>query len=88
MKRILQVAGFVAIFFLGNLVVNFYLFQSLSKLFDLPINGNFYLLIVLSALFYPVAAVLERILSDWVSAYFMLWLHHGWGFPSFYCGGL
>ncbi|MDI9436655.1 MAG: metallophosphoesterase [Euryarchaeota archaeon] len=70
MKRILQVAGFVAIFFLGNLVVNFYLFQNLSKLFDLPINGNFYLLIVLSALFYPVASVLERILSDWVSGIF------------------
>jgi len=70
MKRILQVAGFVSVFFLGLLILNYYILHTLSNLFVLPVNGYFYLLVVLSALFYPVAAVLERILSDRLSGIF------------------
>lgn len=86
MKRILQVAGFVSFFFLGLLFLNYYIFQTLTNLFVLPVNGYFYMLVVLSALFYPVAAVLERSLSDrfsgifytlaasWVGvSFFLLW---------------
>ena len=86
MKRILQIVGFVSVFFLGLLLLNYYIFYTLSNLFVLPLNGYFYLLIVLSALFYPVAALLERSLSDrfsgifyalaasWVGvSFFLLW---------------
>jgi hypothetical protein len=86
MKRILQVVGFVSIFFLGLLILNYYIFYILGTLFVLPINGYFYILVVLSALFYPVAAVLERSMSDrlsgilytlaasWVGvSFFLLW---------------
>ncbi len=83
MKRILQVAGFVSVFFLGLLFLNYYIFYTLSNLFVLPLNGYFYLLIVLSALFYPVAAVLERSLSDHFSGIFYA-LAASWVGVSFY----
>jgi predicted MPP superfamily phosphohydrolase len=86
MKRILQVAGFVSVFFIGLLFLNYYIFYILSNLFVLPVNGYFYLLVTLSALLYPVAAVIERSLSDrfsgmfyalaasWVGvSFFLLW---------------
>jgi predicted MPP superfamily phosphohydrolase len=86
MKRILQVVGFVSVFFLGLLILNYYIFYTLGNLFVFPRNGDFYLLVMLSALFYPIASVLERALSDrfsgifyalaasWVGvSFFLLW---------------
>ena len=86
MKRILQLIIFVSVFFLGFLALNYLVFLALGNLFAFPRNGNFYLIIVLAALFYPVAALLERTLSNgfsrifyflaasWVGiAFFLLW---------------
>lgn len=70
MKRFLQLIGFVLVFFLGLLALNYYIFHVLSKLFVLPKNGDFYLLVVSMAIFYPVAAILERSLSNRFSGFF------------------
>ncbi|HMK54380.1 MAG TPA: metallophosphoesterase [Methanobacteriaceae archaeon] len=86
MKRFLQLIGFVSVFFLGLLALNYYIFYVLGTLFILPRNGDFYLLVLMTALFYPIAAVLERSISNrfsgifyglaasWVGvAFFLLW---------------
>jgi uncharacterized protein len=86
MKRIMQLVIFVSVFFLGFLALNYIVFLALGNLFAFPRNGNFFLIVVLAALFYPVAALLERTISNgfsrifyflaasWVGiAFFLLW---------------
>ena len=86
MKRILQLIIFVSVFFLGFLALNYVVFLALGNLFAFPRNGDFYLIVFCAALFYPVAALLERTLSNgfsrvfyflsasWVGiAFFLLW---------------
>ena len=86
MKRILQLIIFVSVFFLGFLALNYLVFLALGNLFAFPRNGYFYLVVLFAALFYPVAALLERTLSNgfsrgfyflsasWVGiAFFLLW---------------
>jgi predicted MPP superfamily phosphohydrolase len=86
MMRIIQLVLFISIFFLGFLALNFYNFYVLGSLFTLPRNGDFYALVFLAALLYPVAAVAERswsnritnlfytLASSWIGiAFFLLW---------------
>jgi predicted MPP superfamily phosphohydrolase len=86
MNRVIQLIIFVSVFFLGFLALNYIDFYLLGSLFALPRNGDFYILVFLASLFYPIAAVFERINSNrftntfyylaasWVGlAFFLLW---------------
>lgn len=62
MKRIIQLAMFISIFFMGLLALNYYIFFRMGMLFNISGN-NIYVMIFLSAISFPLATVLEREIS-------------------------
>jgi len=62
MKRIVQMAMFLSVFFFGFLALNYYIFSRMGMLLDLS-KITVYSLIFLFAMSYPAAAVLERTVS-------------------------
>lgn len=62
MKRIIQMAMFLLVFFFGFLVLNYYIFSRMGMLLDLS-NATVYSLIFLFAISYPAASILERAIS-------------------------
>lgn len=62
MKRIIQMAMFLSVFFFGFLVLNYYIFSRIGMLLDLS-KITVYSLIFLFAISYPAASLLERTIS-------------------------
>jgi len=64
MRRILQYVMFISLFFIGFLALNYYVFFGMSFLLRLPMDNGFYILMLIAALSYPVATVIERVVSN------------------------
>jgi len=64
MRRILQYAMFISLFFVGFLVLNYYLFFGMSFLLGLPMDTFFYTVMIVAALSYPLATLVERTVSN------------------------
>jgi uncharacterized protein len=64
MKRILQYTMFISLFFVGFLVLNYYVFFGMSFLLGLPMDNGFYIIMIIAALSYPVATLIERTVSN------------------------
>jgi uncharacterized protein len=64
MRTIFQFLAFISIFFLGFLALNYCVFYGIAFLFDIPKNNIFYVLLILVALSYPAAAMIERNVSN------------------------
>ncbi|NYB51437.1 MAG: metallophosphoesterase [Methanobacteriaceae archaeon] len=64
MRRILQYAMFISLFFVGFLVLNYYVFFGMSFLLGLPMENGFYIIMIIAALSYPLATFIERIVSN------------------------
>ena len=64
MRRILQYAMFISLFFVGFLVLNYYVFMGMSFLLDLPMDTGFYIVMIIAAISYPLATLIERTVSN------------------------
>ncbi|MBI5459667.1 metallophosphoesterase [Methanobacterium sp.] len=64
MRRILQYAMFISLFFVGFLALNYYVFFGMSFLLGLPMDNGFYIIMLIAALSYPVATLIERTVSN------------------------
>lgn len=64
MRTIFQFLAFISVFFLFFLALNYGVFYGIAALFSLPKNFIFYILLILVALSYPVAALIERNVSN------------------------
>jgi len=64
MRRILQYLMFISFFFVGFLVLNYYVFFGMSFLLGLPMDNGFYIIMLIAALSYPVATMIERMVSN------------------------
>lgn len=70
MRTILRFAGFMAFFFTGFLAVNYTIFYGTALLFDVHPGQIFYILLFFAALSYPVAAIIERVVSNTLTRIF------------------
>lgn len=70
MRRIIQYIMFISLFFAGFLALNYYVFLGMSFLLGLPMNNGFYIIMLIAALSYPVATVIERIVSNNITRIF------------------
>lgn len=70
MRRILQYAMFISIFFVGFLVLNYYVFFGMSFLLGLPMDNGFYIVMLIAAVSYPLATIIERIVSNNITRVF------------------
>ncbi|MBI4813640.1 MAG: metallophosphoesterase [Methanobacterium sp.] len=64
MRRILQYAMFISLFFVGFLALNYYVFFGMSFLLGLPMDNGFYIIMLVAALSYPVATLIERTVAN------------------------
>jgi uncharacterized protein len=64
MRTIFQFAAFMSIFFLGFLAVNYTIFYGTYALFGVEPGLIFYTLLIIAAISYPVAAMIERVVSN------------------------
>lgn len=64
MRRILQYALFISLFSVGFLILNYYLFYGMSFLLGLPMDTFMYAVMIVAALSYPLATVVERTSSN------------------------
>jgi len=64
MRRILQYLMFISFFFVGFLVLNYYVFFGMSFLLGLPMDNGFYIIMLIAALSYPVATMIEKMVSN------------------------
>lgn len=64
MRTIIRFAGFMAVFFTGFLAINYTIFFGTAILFDVHPGPIFYILLILAAISYPLAAVIERVVSN------------------------
>lgn len=64
MRTIIRFAGFMSVFFLGFLAVNYAIFYGTYVLFGVEPGLGFYTLLVIAAVSYPLAAMIERIVSN------------------------
>ncbi len=64
MRTILRFLAFMSVFFLGFLAVNYCIFYGIASIFGLKHGLIFYLLLIIAAISYPVAALIERIISN------------------------
>ena len=69
MKRIIQMAMFMSVFFFGFLILNYYIFSRMGMLLDLS-EITVYSSVFLFAIAYPAAAVLERSISHIITRAF------------------
>lgn len=70
MRRILQYAMFISLFFVGFLALNYYVFFGMSFLLGLPMNNGFYIIMIIAAISYPVATMIERMVSNNITRIF------------------
>lgn len=64
MRTILRFAGFMSVFFFGFLAVNYCIFYGIAALFKIQPGYIFYLLLILAVISYPLAAIIERVVSN------------------------
>jgi predicted MPP superfamily phosphohydrolase len=64
MRTIIQFLAFVSVFFLLFLTLNYFVFYGIAALFNLPHNTTYYILLILMAISYPAAAMIERNVSN------------------------
>jgi predicted MPP superfamily phosphohydrolase len=64
MRTILRFAGFMSVFFLGFLAVNYGIFYGIYALFNINPGLIFYTLLILAAISYPLSAMIERVVSN------------------------
>jgi len=64
MRTIIRFAGFMSFFFLGFLAVNYTIFYGTYTLFGVEPGLGFYTLLVIAAVSYPLAAMIERVVSN------------------------
>ena len=64
MRTIIQYLMFISLFFVGFLALNYYVFFGMSFLLGLPMDSGFYIILLIAALSYPVATMIERIKSN------------------------
>jgi uncharacterized protein len=70
MRTILRFAGFMSVFFLGFLAVNYFIFYGVAELFNIHPGYIFYSLLILAVISYPVAAMIERVISNTITRIF------------------
>jgi uncharacterized protein len=70
MRRILQYAMFISLFFVGFLVLNYYVFLGMSFLLGLPTDTGFYIVMIIAAISYPLATLIERTVSNNITRIF------------------
>jgi hypothetical protein len=63
MRRIIQLALFLSVFFMGFLALDYYIFNRLGMLLDIS-QTVITILVIIFSLAYPVAAILEGTLSN------------------------
>ena len=83
MRRVIQYIMFISLFFAGFLVLNYYVFFGMSFLLGLPTTNGFYLLMLIAALSYPVATLIERMVSNNITRIFYT-VASAWMGISFY----
>jgi len=64
MRTIFRYVGFMSVFFFGFLIVNYIIFYSISTLLGVIPGTIFYVILVFAAISYPVAAMIERVVSN------------------------
>ena len=64
MRTIIRFAGFMSVFFIGFLIVNYFIFYGIGSLFSIKPGYIFYSLLIIAVISYPLAAVIERIVSN------------------------
>lgn len=64
MKRIVRFVLFAFIFFIGYLALNYYVFYRITTLFGVFMTNSFHFLVFCLTLSYPVAALIERNISN------------------------
>jgi uncharacterized protein len=64
MRNILQYVMFISLFFVGFLVLNYYVFFGMSFLLGLPMDYGFYIIMLIGAISYPLATIIERTVSN------------------------
>jgi uncharacterized protein len=83
MRTIIRFAGFMSIFFLGFLAVNYTIFYGTYALFNVEPGIFFYTLLIIAAVSYPLAAMIERVVSNTLTRIFYT-LASAWMGISFY----
>jgi predicted MPP superfamily phosphohydrolase len=64
MRTIIRFAGFMSMFFFGFLIVNYFIFYGISSLFSIKPGYIFYSLLIIAVISYPLAAMIERVVSN------------------------
>lgn len=64
MRRILQYAMFISFFFVGFLILNYYVFWGMFFLLGFPLDNGFYIIMLIAAISYPLATVIEKTVSN------------------------
>ncbi len=67
MRKILQFALPISFFFLGFLILNYFVFYGLSSIFHVPRTDLFYIILLITALLYPFSLLLERLVSNFLT---------------------
>ena len=64
MRTILRFAGFMSVFFIGFLIVNYFIFYGIASLFGIKPGYIFYTLLIIAVISYPLSAMIERVVSN------------------------
>jgi len=83
MRRIIQYAMFISLFFVGFIVLNYYVLYGMSFLLGLPVDTGFYVVMVIASISYPLATLMERTVSNSLTRIFYT-LALAWMGISFY----
>ncbi len=70
MRTIFRFAGFMSVFFIGFLAINYVIFYGTAKLFGIVPGTIFYIILILAAVSYPLSAMIEREVSNTLTRIF------------------
>ncbi len=71
MRTIIRFAGFMSVFFFGFLAVNYFIFYGIASLFSIKPGYIFYSLLIIAVISYPLAAMIERVVSNTANKNFL-----------------
>jgi predicted MPP superfamily phosphohydrolase len=83
MRTIIRFLAFMTVFFIGFLAVNYGIFYGMATLFGFQQDIIFYIILIMVALSYPLAALIERMISNNATRVFYA-AASGWMGMSFY----
>jgi uncharacterized protein len=83
MRTIIRFVGFMSVFFLGFLAVNYTIFYGTYVLFGVEPGLGFYTFLIIAAISYPLAAMIEKVVSNNFTRIFYT-LASAWMGISFY----